>query len=228
MTQTAPAPRRALHPVARLTESVCRRAFSSPEAWLYEATIARALADTLAPALLDACAGRVLDVGAGGGTLAARIARERDIEVVAIDPSVAQVRRAARLARRTPGLSVRRAGVEEIPFADGSFDTVVSTCAWKHWRDPHAGVAECRRVLAPGGALVIVEVDGTATPDEFWAFARTSRVPWGMKRAYLRFAMRTVVGVAPGPDALGASFADTPVTVARIPGLPFLLARATR
>jgi hypothetical protein len=82
------------------------------------------------------------------------------------------------------------------------------------------------RVLRPGGTLTIVEVDGTATPAEFWRFARISRVPVGMKRAYLRFAMRTVVGVAPGAHELRASFGDTPAEVERLGEMPFLVAHA--
>jgi hypothetical protein len=76
----------------------------------------------------------------------------------------------------------------------------------------------------------VIEIDGSATPEEFWSFARTSRIPFGLHRAYLRFAMRTVVGVAPSRDALASSFDGLPVaqlSVSRTAGLPFLLATAT-
>jgi hypothetical protein len=85
-------------------------------------------------------------------------------------------------------------------------------------------------VTKPGGAVVVIEIDGSATPEEFWRFARTSRIPFGLHKAYLRFAMRTVVGVAPSRDVLANSFEGLPVAglcLRRITGLPFLLATAT-
>jgi hypothetical protein len=84
-------------------------------------------------------------------------------------------------------------------------------------------------VLRPGGWLVIVEIDGGSTADEFWGFAQNSRVPLGLRRAYLRFAMRTVVGVAPGRDALERSFHEAGALlpdIRRIAGMPFWLATA--
>ncbi|MHB8218702.1 MAG: hypothetical protein ACYDHU_00040 [Acidimicrobiales bacterium] len=76
---------------------------------------------------------------------------------------------------------------------------------------------------------MIVEIDGSSTADEFWRFAQNSRVPFGMRRAYLRFAMRTVVGVAPGRDALERSFHEAGALlpdIRRIEGMPFWLATA--
>jgi SAM-dependent methyltransferase len=207
---------------------VCRRAFSSPEALLYELTIARALADIVAPELAKYASGRVLDVGAGGGTVAARLVLDGARCVVALDPSPAQVRRATRLAARVPGLNTCLGSAEAIPFDDATFDSVVSSCAWKHWPRPEIGVAECLRVLRPGGTLALIEIDGTVTPELFWNFAKHSRVPFGLKHAYLRFAMRTVVGVAPSSLELVASFGDVSVALCTLHDAPFLMAVATR
>jgi SAM-dependent methyltransferase len=136
-----------------LADAVCRRAFSSPEAFLYEVTIARALADIVTPELARFARGRVLDVGAGGGTVAGRLVLDHGCTVVALDPSAAQVRRASRLAARVEGLSACSGSAESLPFDDNSFDSVVSSCAWKHWPEPVIGVSECLRVLRPGGTL---------------------------------------------------------------------------
>jgi ubiquinone/menaquinone biosynthesis C-methylase UbiE len=216
------------NPFAGLADAVCRRAFSSPEAFLYEVTIARALADIVTPELAKYARGHVLDVGAGGGTVAARLVIDHGLTVVALDPSTAQVRRADRLAARVPGLATCVGSAQDLPFDDASFDSVVSSCAWKHWPDPAIGVRECVRVLRPGGTLAIIEIDGTVTPDAFWRFAKHSRVPWGMKHAYLRFAMRTVVGVAPSPAQLAQSFGDDPVSTSPLLDGPFTIAVATR
>ena len=40
---------------------------------------------------------------------------------------------------------------------DGSFDLVVSVTSFDHWSDQQAGLAECHRVLVPGGHLVLVD-----------------------------------------------------------------------
>ncbi|HWD55142.1 MAG TPA: class I SAM-dependent methyltransferase [Acidimicrobiales bacterium] len=211
----------------RIADGVCRRAFSSPEATAYELTIAPALAEALEPALRPCLRGaRLIDIGCGGGQIAKRLAHS-GFSVVGIDPSRAQVRRFARAG----GLGTRpaQARAEALPFPSESFESLYSSCAWKHWPMPHLGIAECVRVTRSGGSLAVIEIDGTASADEFWAFARTSRIPLGLRRAYLRFAMRTVVGVAPTRDEFARSFDGLPLVgldVSRIEGLPFLLATA--
>ena len=212
----------------RLSDAVCRRAFSSPEAWLYEWAIAPALADVVTPIFLERLTGStILDVGGGGGTVAARLSRATGCSVVVLDPSEAQISRVQRIHRRQPKVTSQLGAAGALPFSDESFDCVVTSCAWKHWPDPSKGVAECLRVLRPGGQLVIFEIDGTSSPDDFWTFAKTSQVPLGVKRAYVRFAMRTVVGVAPGIEDIKSSFGDHNVLVERIEDEPFLLAVAT-
>jgi ubiquinone/menaquinone biosynthesis C-methylase UbiE len=196
----------------------------------YELTIAQALAEVVVPAITPFVVGpRVLDVGCGGGRVASSLAAALPVTVVGLDPSRAQIDRLARHTRQVPEVTGVLASGEALPFADHSFETVISSCAWKHWPDPSLGVAECLRVLRPGGSLVIVEIDGDSTADEFWRFARNSRVPFGMRRAYLRFAMRTVVGVAPGRGAFDWSFHEAGALqpeIRRIEGMPFWLATA--
>ena len=214
--------------VERLADGVCRRAFSSPEAVAYELTIAPALSAVLEPLIRPLLTGlRVLDVGCGGGRIAERLGNDA-FSIVGLDPSRSQALRFARSTHAAAG--VVRARAEALPFANSSFDSVYSSCAWKHWPDPSIGTSECVRVTKPGGPIVVVEIDGSATPDEFWNFARRSRIPLGLRKAYLRFAMRTVVGVAPTRDRLASSFDGLPVaglSVQRVDGLPFLLATAT-
>src|SRR6185312_9039074 len=47
---------------------------------------------------------------------------------------------------------------ERLPFENATFDLVVSTTSFDHWADQAAGLAECRRVLAPGGRLVLADL----------------------------------------------------------------------
>jgi ubiquinone/menaquinone biosynthesis C-methylase UbiE len=46
---------------------------------------------------------------------------------------------------------------ERLPFGNGSFDLVVSVTSFDHWSDQQAGLAECHRVLVPGGHLILVD-----------------------------------------------------------------------
>jgi ubiquinone/menaquinone biosynthesis C-methylase UbiE len=213
--------------VEHLADGVCRRAFSSPEAIAYELTIAPALAAALEPLIRPLLTGpRTLDVGCGGGQIAKRLANDT-FSVIGLDPSRSQVRRFDRRAPSAAGVVQARA--EALPFASSTFDSLYSSCAWKHWPEPSIGTAECVRVTKSGGSIVVVEIDGSASPAEFWSFARRSRIPLGLRKAYLRFAMRTVVGVAPTRDHLASSFDGLQVTalsVQRVDGLPFLLATA--
>jgi SAM-dependent methyltransferase len=48
--------------------------------------------------------------------------------------------------------------VASLPFADASFDAVVSTFSLHHWPDPAKGLEEIYRVLRPGGVARIYDV----------------------------------------------------------------------
>jgi ubiquinone/menaquinone biosynthesis C-methylase UbiE len=184
----------------RLTEGVCRRSFSSPEAFLYESLIARGLCRLVAPAIVPHVVdGRVLDVGCGGGSLAALIAGQRDCAVVGVDPSSAQMTRLGR-HRGVERVFGARASAMALPFATARFGTVVSSCAFKHWPDTELGLAECMRVARTGGSIVIVEIDGSASVGDVRLLAEQLALPAPIRSGYVRFAMRTVVGVAPRPE----------------------------
>ncbi len=99
-----------------------------------------------------------LEVGCGIGTLLGDML-ERGYHARAIDRSPQMVAATRRELRRR-GLSVeadtvRQASVQALPFAEASFDTVVSTFPTDYIADPVA-LREIARVLRPGGRLVIV------------------------------------------------------------------------
>ena len=94
---------------------------------------------------------RVLDVAGGDGYWAAQ-ARKRGAWAVALDLAEAKLRRGRQLTS-APGLV--RADALRLPFADGSFDRVMSICAIEHFDDGARALAEMARVLAPGGELVM-------------------------------------------------------------------------
>jgi len=116
-------------------------------------TAARALACQRAPR-------RVLDVGCGTGYLLRRLAAQvpdAGARFVGVDLAPRMLRVAAGRAG-DPRLRFARAAAERLPAADAAFDLVVSTTSFDHWADQGTGLAECARVLAPGGTLVLTDL----------------------------------------------------------------------
>jgi SAM-dependent methyltransferase len=109
--------------------------------------------------------GRVLELGIGGGRNLGFYDPAQVVRVIGVDPSEG-LRRRALAAPRPAGLEVEVLdGVaEDLPFDDGSFDTVVCTFTLCSVRDPARVLAQTRRVLRPGGELLFSE-HGLA-PDE--------------------------------------------------------------
>jgi len=95
--------------------------------------------------------GRLLDVGCGDGSYMKRM-RDLGWRVQGIDPD----RRAVEVARMRFALEVEEAPFEEHRFPENSFDAVVAGHVIEHVRDPLAFFRECRRILRPGGRLVVL------------------------------------------------------------------------
>lgn len=102
---------------------------------------------------------RILDVGCGTGYLLGRLAaRVPQAEVLAgIDAAPAMIE-VARAAAADDRLSFVAGTAERLPWPAATFDLVVSTTSFDHWADQRAGLAECARVLAPGGCLVLTDL----------------------------------------------------------------------
>jgi SAM-dependent methyltransferase len=116
---------------------------------------------------------RVLDVGSGPGALVAELVGRIGAEsVVAVDPAAAFVE-AARA--RHPGVDVREAAAESLPFADASFDVAMAQLVVHFMADPVAGLAEMRRVTGAGGTVAACVWDfteGHGPLERFWGAAR--------------------------------------------------------
>jgi SAM-dependent methyltransferase len=94
---------------------------------------------------------RVLDLATGPGFVAAAAA-ERGASVVGVDLSPAMI---ALASERHPHLTFREGDAENLPFDDATFDAVVCNFGLGHFPDAPRAVAECVRVLVPGGRLAV-------------------------------------------------------------------------
>jgi SAM-dependent methyltransferase len=94
---------------------------------------------------------RALDVGCGPGALTRElVARLGPDAVAAVDPSSSFV---AAARERNPGVDVRLAPAEDLPFGDGEFDASLAQLVVHFMADAVAGLREMARVTRPGGAV---------------------------------------------------------------------------
>ena len=100
----------------------------------------------------------VLDLGCGPGHFTDRLARQLPhCRITAIDAEYQVVERARR--RLPDSVVVATAGAEETGLPSDSFDFVLARLLFQHLREPPKVAKEAYRVLAPGGKLVITDVD---------------------------------------------------------------------
>ena len=107
--------------------------------------------DVLWQTLVEWSPRHVLEVGGGPGELAERMQKELGASVSFIDISPRMVELA-----RERGVDAQVGDVQELPFEDGTFDTVVAAWMLYHVPDIDRGLREIARVLRRGGALVAV------------------------------------------------------------------------
>jgi ubiquinone/menaquinone biosynthesis C-methylase UbiE len=107
--------------------------------------------------LIAGASGDVLEIGAGtGANLGYYGAGVKSVTIT--EPEPPMLKRLERKAReQNSQATVLRAPAEDLPFEDGSFDTVVSTLVLCGVDDQPRVVRELRRVLRPGGRLIFME-----------------------------------------------------------------------
>ena len=107
--------------------------------------------------LLAGAAGRVLEIGGGTGANLPFYGAKRE-SLVVTEPEPAMLRRLRQKAsERAPLAELVPARAEDLPFADTSFDTVVSTLVLCGVDDQERSLREIRRVLRRGGRLLFLE-----------------------------------------------------------------------
>jgi SAM-dependent methyltransferase len=117
---------------------------------------------------------RALDVGCGTGSLTGELVTRLGVgSVAAVDPSASFV---AATRERHPGVDVRRASADDLPFPSGEFDATLAQLVVHFMEDPVRGLTEMRRVTRPGGIIAACVWDhaGRHGPLKlFWDAARS-------------------------------------------------------
>jgi ubiquinone/menaquinone biosynthesis C-methylase UbiE len=110
----------------------------------------------LRPCVAGKATGRVLEIGAGTG---ANWPYYKTVEhIVATEPDPYMLQRAKRRAAELGfGVEFLRCPAEDLPFADASFDTVVSTLVLCTVDEPARALREVKRVLKPNGTFRFIE-----------------------------------------------------------------------
>ena len=146
-------------------------------------------------ALLAQASGRVLEIGAGTGLNLAHYPDQLH-ELVLVEPEPAMRERLTQRIRRAGRhAAVVDAPAEALPFADGSFDTVVCTLVLCTVSAPDRALGEIGRVLRPDGRLLFIE-HVRADEGERLARWQDRMRPIGVRMAHgCRCNRRTVDGI---------------------------------
>jgi ubiquinone/menaquinone biosynthesis C-methylase UbiE len=107
--------------------------------------------------------GRVLEVGVGTGRNLPLYAADVSVTGIELSPAMLAIAR-----RRAAGLGLdadlRTGDAQALPFGDEAFDTVVCALSLCTIPDPATAIAEMRRVLVPGGRLLLLDHIGSSWP----------------------------------------------------------------
>jgi ubiquinone/menaquinone biosynthesis C-methylase UbiE len=144
----------------------------------------------------------VLDLGAGTGLFAAAIAHWFGTEVVAVEPSEG-MRHQARTTRAHPHIAYVGGRGEQLPLRDGCCDSAWLSTVIHHLSDLAACAGELRRVLRPGGWVLVRQ----AFPD---------RPEPGTRLFTFWPAARAILARAPTVQATMATFTDAGFTLHRL------------
>lgn len=156
------------------------------------------------PAMLklagDVAGRRILDAGCGAGPLFAAL-RDRGAVVTGVDASAGMLELARR--RLGPDADLRVADLADpLPFPDNTFDDVVASLVLHYLEDWGPALTELRRVLVPGGRLIV----SVEHPFAIWLSERSA----GEKTDYFRTRDRTEKWIMGGQTAQ-LTFWDRPL-----------------
>jgi ubiquinone/menaquinone biosynthesis C-methylase UbiE len=159
----------------------------------------------------DVAGRRILDAGCGSGPLFAAL-RDRGAIVTGIDKSARMLELARRRLGDDADLHVAELG-RPLPFADGTFDDVTASLVLHYLQDWGPALAELRRVLKPGGRLIVSvnhpfaenlwHREAGLKPDYFATCSYTVEWTAGGQSAVLRFWRRPLHAMTDAFTAAG-------------------------
>ena len=144
----------------------------------------RALHRAILDLTVTAPVGDLLDVGCGRGAILKLLASRANRAVgVDIDTNARQLARAELMLAGLPNCSLRKGDMYRLPFADAEFNTIIIDDVLVDARRPVRALAEARRLLRPGGRLIVLE----SVPGRNARTIRQSLAGWS-REAGLRLA----------------------------------------
>lgn len=139
---------------------------------------AKTIADEAALRLLVEFSGAgaeddVLDVGCGGGLVVCAFAQfVHHASGIDLTPAMLERARALARERKLSNVSWDQGDAQPLPYADASFTIVVSRFTFHHFREPLAVLKEMARVCAPGGRVLVADVQANDDPVKATEFNR--------------------------------------------------------
>ena len=188
----------------RLVEEIKHAYGGAVDGWASGPTpLYRRLAQALVEASPVALADRdVLDLGAGTG-VASRVLIEAGARPVGVDIAWEMLQH--RCSQRPPGVA---GAAQALPFRAGAFDAVIAAFCLNHLPDPVDGLAECRRVIRPGG-LVLASTFPTDAEHPAKAIVEATLEEFGYQRpSWYRTFKERVAGLTGDPDVLAGAATD--------------------
>jgi len=150
--------------------------------------------------------GRILDVATGTADFAVAAARLAPREIVGVDiaEEMLALGRKKLSSRGLSGLvSLRKGEAESLPFPGGSFDAAIVAFGARNFENLGAGLAEMRRVLRPGGKILVLE------------FSRPQRFP--VRQLYLFYFLRVLPFIGGLVSGNREAYAYLPASVMAFP-----------
>jgi ArsR family transcriptional regulator len=131
---------------------------SAPHAGGHDDSSLRALHRAILDLTVTAQVGDLLDVGCGRGAILKLLASRANRAVgVDIDANARQLARAELMLAGIPHCSLRKGDMYRLPFGDAEFNTIIIDGVLRDARKPVTALQEARRLLRPGGRLIILE-----------------------------------------------------------------------
>jgi ubiquinone/menaquinone biosynthesis C-methylase UbiE len=112
-------------------------------------------------------AAKTLEVAVGTGLNLAHYPQEVTLTGIDLSPEMLAIAR-ERAVSMGRDVDLRQADAHQLPFEEATFDAVVCTYSLCNIPDPHRAVSEMKRVLRPGGKLILVDHIRSAAMPIFW------------------------------------------------------------